>query len=83
MGGLVSLQPDTAISIALCDLSGSYAGQGWPTLPSSALWHETCNTRSLRFSAVGYSALGAGDPLFRHKLFFRLSKNFSTESVDG
>jgi hypothetical protein len=70
----VYLQPDTAISIAKYDLSGSYAGQGWPTLPFSALWHRTCNTCTLAFSDVNYSALGAGYPLFRHKLFSKFQR---------
>jgi len=69
-GGFFYLQPDTAISVSLYDLSGSYAGLGWPTQPSSGLWHEICNTRSLGFSAKGYSTLGTGYPLFRHKLFY-------------
>ena len=33
IGRFGCLQPDTAISIFCTDLSGSYAGQGWPTLP--------------------------------------------------
>jgi len=37
MGGLVFLQPDTAIIVFSYDLSGSYVTHGWPTVAISGL----------------------------------------------
>jgi len=61
-------QQDTAISMFKFGLSCSYGGQGWPTLPFSALYGTTRRADGLYFSiqtippygqAIHYSATAA------------------------
>jgi len=77
MGGLVFLQPDTAIIVFTYDLSGSYVAQGWPTLAISGLWHKICNTRSHAFQQRDTVRWGLATPDSATNYFnFNLSKNF-------
>lgn len=68
------LQPDTAISISSYDLSGSYEWSRLANLVFFRFMIRILLHLSLHLFKCRCFALGAGDPLFRHKLFFNTFK---------